>query len=166
MAEAFAADEQTARDGTLRTYYHVHALHARGRDVVTASAVRSGSDTQAIPRTLHAANVVTSVRTGTQYGLGELVTSWTVRHVHPEVTMPAVYAGAVRPSSQRLRWTRMLYGAYAEDAFGVRGPSCARSSAWPRWGSRSRRPPRCGTRRTGSSRAVIRWPCCGRRCAG
>jgi hypothetical protein len=51
MAEAFATDEQTARDGTLRTYYHVHGerRHLRAhRDAVRAG--RAGHQLDGAPR--------------------------------------------------------------------------------------------------------------------
>lgn len=95
--EPFVVDEQTRRDGTFVPFYTTDALRAQDFDVITASANRCDGDTQGIADfSLHLPNCFYSARKGLDNGLGNLVTSWAVRHVHPEVcqfgTFAAVYA--------------------------------------------------------------------------
>ncbi len=91
----FAVDAQTRRDGTFRPFYCTDALRAAGFDVITAPAARCAGDMAGIGfQSLHMPNCFFGTQKG-QAGFGALVTSWAVRHNHPEVGLPAAYAGAL-----------------------------------------------------------------------
>jgi len=87
-------DEQTRRDATFPAFGTTDALRAMGFDVLTASANKCSGDTAGVPlNSMHAPNVFHSARKGCRDGLGNLVTSWAVRHNHPETNLAATYAG-------------------------------------------------------------------------
>ena len=82
----YAADAQTELDGSFRAFYAVDALCDTGLDVITASASRKYGDTVALPTyTIAMPNCYFSALKGVADGRGNLVTSWAVRHNHPEL---------------------------------------------------------------------------------
>jgi hypothetical protein len=133
--EPHYVDEQTRRDGSLRAFGSVDALRAMGFDVITASAARCyGASMGAPANHIHLPNVFYSARKGFERGLGHCVTSWAVRHAHPETALPAFFAAP---------WAKKVSGAFDLDAlacaftrdhFGVEIPEMAEAirltSAW------------------------------------
>jgi hypothetical protein len=89
---AHAVDARTEKDGSFKAFFHADALRAMGFEVITASANKSAGDTTGIPKnSRHLPNVFYSTRKGTEDGLGHLVTSWAVRHNHPEAGMVGAF---------------------------------------------------------------------------
>lgn len=116
-------DEQTRRDGTFRGFGYTDALKAMGFDVITAPANRSYSDMIGIPNyPRHLPNCFFAARKA-RGGYGVTVTSWAVRHNHPETTVLSTYA-AVRalrddapfnPAALGRDFARDFYGAECGD---------------------------------------------------
>lgn len=93
--ERYAVDRQTRRDGTFRLFYCTDALRAAGFGVITAPANRCAGDMAGVGRlTMHVPNCFFGAQKGST-GLGTLVTSWAVRHNHPEVDLPSTYAASL-----------------------------------------------------------------------
>lgn len=91
----FAIDRQTRRDGTFRLFYCTDALRAAGFDVITAPANRCAGDMTGVGNhTRHAPNCFFGAQKG-MGGSGALVTSWAVRHNHPETNLPSTFAAAI-----------------------------------------------------------------------
>jgi len=91
----YAADKQTGKNGSFRAFYCTDALLDNGFTVLTAPANRCGGDLVGIPiSSRHVPNCYYFARKGMRAGAGTLVTSWAVRHNHPEVDLPATYAAA------------------------------------------------------------------------
>ena len=105
-----AVDERTPGEGTFRPFHCVDALLDEGFDVITASAARSGGDMTGTPaHAKHLPNCFYSARKGVNSALGNLVTSWAVRHNHPELSLPGAFAAAHALRAE---------GAFDADAFG------------------------------------------------
>ena len=122
----FAIDEQTGRDGTFRGFYCTDALRDGGFDVIVAPATRCYGDTMGIPyNTVHLPNCFAAARKGRQAGLGACVTSWAVRHSHPEVNLPGAFAAAQAfAGGQRFDRTALLR-TYTERHYGAAMPEFA-----------------------------------------
>lgn len=117
--EPFAVDQQTRRDGTFNALYCTAALRARGLNVLTASANRCAGDQTGIPDlTRHVPNCYWLARKGMEEADGHLVTSWAIRHNHPETNLSATYAavqGARRVPGEsqaavHAAWTKAVFG--------------------------------------------------------
>ncbi|MDD5483447.1 MAG: family 20 glycosylhydrolase [Kiritimatiellae bacterium] len=117
----YALDRQTRRDKTFRAFYCADALHAKGFTVLTAPASRCAGDLIGIPlSSRHIPNCYYVARRGVRGGKGTLVTSWAVRHNHPETNLPAAYAavwGLKRKGDfdQRAFWKDYTAGMYGVD---------------------------------------------------
>jgi hypothetical protein len=91
----FAVDDQTERDGTFPAYYCTDFLRTKGFDVLTASANKSAGDMAGVPfHEIHLPNCYVGASKGVRDAGGFLVTSWAVRHNHPELGLPGVYAAS------------------------------------------------------------------------
>lgn len=91
----YAADKQTLRDGSFRAFYCTDALVDKKFKVWAAPTNRCSGDLIGIPlSSRHVPNCYYFARKGVHYGAGALVTSWAVRHNHPEVDLPGTYAAA------------------------------------------------------------------------
>jgi hypothetical protein len=117
----FAEDDHTQRDGTFPAYYCTDFLRAKGFDVLTASANKSFGDMAGVPfHEVHLPNCYVGAEKGTGVADGFLVTSWAVRHSHPELGLPGVYA-AFRGASERQSFDRAaLLDRFTQDFFGMR----------------------------------------------
>jgi len=119
----YAVDKQTGRDGSFRAFYCTDALLDNGFTVMTAPANRCMDDLVGIPlSSRHVPNCYHFARKGIHAGAGTLVTSWAVRHNHPEVDLPATYAAAwglkrKGPFDQAEFWK-----SYTADMYGVELP--------------------------------------------
>ncbi len=120
----YAIDRQTARDKTFRAFYCTDALIDKGFTVLTAPANRSAGDLIGIPiSTRHASNCFYFARKGVRDGAGTVVTSWAVRHNHPEIGWPATYAatwglrrkGPFVPAEFWKAYTAAMYGVAFPD---------------------------------------------------
>ena len=101
MLDGYAVDEQTHRDGTFPTFYYLDVLADMGFDVVACPANRCSGDTVGIADvTRHVPNGYRYAYKGARRGLGTLMTSWAIRHGHPETTWPSTYAAARAMDSQ------------------------------------------------------------------
>ncbi len=118
--EPYAVDEETHRSGTFRPFYCTDVLKDHGFQTLTAGANRSGGDMVGIPQhSVHLPNAFGAARHGTTRGDGHLVTSWSVRHCHPETTHPATFAASLAVRT-RDPWDReAALRAFAEDFFGA-----------------------------------------------
>jgi hypothetical protein len=124
--ERFAVDDQTRRDGTFRQFYATDALRSAGLEVITASASRSCGDAVGVPdHDLHLPNCFHSARKGLGDGCGHLVTSWAVRHNHPELGHFAAFAAARAGSSGAAFDQRALGEAFTRDFYGAAIPEFA-----------------------------------------
>lgn len=120
---AFAVDAQTRKDGTFPAFYCTTALQALGLDVVTASANRSAGDQSGIPlATRHTPNCYWSAKMGLSAASGNIVTSWAVRHNHPETNLASTYAAALAARGKPGDKVEIAYSAWAESVFGVAMP--------------------------------------------
>ena len=123
--EKFAVDGQTRKDGTFAQFYGTDALLAAGLDVITASANRSCGDMTGISdHDLHLSNCFHSARKGLQSASGHLVTSWAVRHNHPEVTHPSTFATAYA-LSHGVFDARAIYETFTRDFYDKAMPEFA-----------------------------------------
>lgn len=122
--ESHAVDERTPRDGTFRMFYCTNALRAMGFDVLTAPSNRFSCVKTGIPlHETHMANCFLSVRKALTAGLGTLVTSWAVRHTHPEVLGPAIYAASQAVRNSVDYDFEALCRSYTADYYGVESPA-------------------------------------------
>ena len=82
--------------GRFTGFYCTDALRGHGvTDVLVAPANSCGGDLNGIPRNhIHIPNCWYGARKGLEDGSGFLVTSWSVRHVHPEVRQLGTFAAA------------------------------------------------------------------------
>jgi len=117
--EVYCVDAQTKRDGTFRPFYCTDALRDAGFDVLTASASRAGGDMAGTPRyDWHMPNCYYSARKGCDDAMGNLVTSWAVRHNHPELSLPGAYAASLAVAEQRPFDHTVVGAAFAGDHYG------------------------------------------------
>lgn len=125
--ERFAIDERTRRDGTFDQFYCMEMLRTIGLDAVTASATRSAGDTAGVPRLQggHLPNCFCLARGGMRTGIGNIVTSWAVRHNHPELGLPAAFAAAYALSHDDEFDAVHVLAAFTEDFFGRSMPEFA-----------------------------------------
>lgn len=88
----YAQDEA----GRFRPFYCTDALLGHGvRNVLVAPANSCGGDMVGTPRNdVHIPNCWHATRKGMTDGQGVLVTSWSVRHVHPEARILGTFAAA------------------------------------------------------------------------
>ena len=121
--EPYLIDAQTRREGTFHPFFYTDALRGHGFDVMTASSCRCLGDMPGIPNySMHLPNCFHSARKGLYDGLGNTVTSWAVRRVHPEVTMLAVYAAAYARQHALPFDAAMIGRAFCRDFYGVDRP--------------------------------------------
>jgi len=124
--ERFAVDGETRRDGSFRQFYGADALRAAGLEVITASASRSCGDAVGVPdHDLHLPNCFHSARKGLGDGRGHLVTSWAVRHNHPELGHFAAFAAARAGASGAAFDERALGEAFTREFYGAAMPEFA-----------------------------------------
>jgi len=124
--ERYAVDGQTRRDGTFPQFYATDALRGAGLEVITASASRSCGDAVGVPDAeMHMPNCFHSARKGLGAGAGHLVTSWAVRHNHPELGLPVAFAAALAASTGGDFDERGLYEAFTRDFYGAAIPEFA-----------------------------------------
>jgi hypothetical protein len=124
--ERFAVDEQTTRDGSFVGFYCAHALADAGFDLLTASAARSHGSSVALPRYgICLPNCFHSARVGRAKGLGTIVTSWAVRHNHPELNLPAAFAAASALRADEAFDFDAIVRAFGREWFGVDAPELA-----------------------------------------
>jgi len=122
----YASDERTRTDGTFRQFYCTDALLDMGFGVLTASANRSYGDTVGIPaHAVHLPNCYYSARKGMTAGMGNLVTSWAVRHCHPETCLLGGFAAAHALGTLEAFDAEALGRAFTADFFGVEMPEFA-----------------------------------------
>ncbi len=139
LAQRFAVDDRTARDGTFRAFYHTDALGDFGFDTLTGSASRSAGDHVAMPRIGHIENIHHNARKGLSDGAGTIVTSWAVRHPHPELALasvPAAFLGTPDREAVVRRYTRDAFGAELPElaeAWALLTPPVPFSEAWTLW---------------------------------
>lgn len=127
--EPYCVDERTRRDGTFRGFYCADALRGMGFDVITASANRCYGDMTGVPRNeQHLPNCFLSARKGFQTGMGNLVTSWAVRHNHPEVDQAGTFAAARALRSQEPFDADAVYRTFTADFFGTETPEFAEAA--------------------------------------
>ena len=121
--ERYAVDEQTPRDGTFRQFYCTDALREMGFDVITASANRSYGDMVGVPfNERHLPNGFYFARKGFAAGMGNLVTSWAVRHNHPETDMPGTFAAVVATQGESDFDAAGIYRRFTTEHYGVEMP--------------------------------------------
>ena len=124
----YAVDSQTHADGAFRQFYATDALRDAGFDVITASANRSCGDMKGIPQHgVHLPNCFHFVRKGMRCGCGHLVTSWAVRHNHPEVCWPATFAAVHTLSHNEAFSADSIYEAFTREFYGDVMPEFARA---------------------------------------
>jgi hypothetical protein len=120
-----AVDRRTRRDGTFRLFYCTDALRAAGFDVITAPANRCAGDMTGVShQSLHIANSFFGAQKGLG-GLGALVTSWAVRHNHPEVTLPATFAASLGARPGAAFDPNSILGEFCRAFHGVEMPEFA-----------------------------------------
>lgn len=116
----YAVDKQTGRDGSLRSFYCTDVLVDKRFTVLTAPTNRCGGDMVGIPATSqHVLNCYYFARKGIQDGAGMLVTSWAVRHNHPEVDLPGSYAATWGLKRKRVFDQAEFWKAYTADMYGA-----------------------------------------------
>ncbi|MEI6492901.1 MAG: family 20 glycosylhydrolase [Verrucomicrobiota bacterium] len=124
----FAEDAQTRRDGSFRGFFCTDALRAHGFGVVTASANRSAGDQMGVPDFgRHHANCFWSARKGLSEGAGHIVTSWAVRHNHPETGHPATFAAILAARGMEGFDSGAICREWAIETFGVALPDFAQA---------------------------------------
>jgi hypothetical protein len=117
--ETYCVDAQTRQDGTFRPFYCTDALRDAGFDVLTASASRAGGDMSGTPRyDWHMPNCYYSARKGSSDAMGNLVTSWALRHNHPELSLPGAYAVSLAVAEQRPFDRDRVGAAFAAEHYG------------------------------------------------
>jgi hypothetical protein len=119
----YAVDKQTGRDNSLCAFYCTDALIDRGFTVLTAPANRCAGDLVGIPiSSRHVPNCYYFARKGIQDGAGMLVTSWAVRHNHPETDLPATYAATWGLKRKGTFDQAEFWKAYTADMYGAELP--------------------------------------------
>ena len=117
--ESYAVDSQTHRDGSFRTFFYTDALADRGFEVLTAPASRCAGDMYGVGHlAMHMPNCFYFTRKGFETGSGTLVTSWAVRHTHPEICQLASYAASLAVDPQRSYSFDEIADAYTEAYYG------------------------------------------------
>ena len=121
--ERFAVDERTRRDGTFRPFYCTDALIDMGFDVLTAPATRCSGDMYGVGnQAMHVPNSFYFARKGMTDARGTLVTSWTVRHTHPEVCDFGTYAAVHGIRTEGAFDVDAVGQAYTKEFFGAEMP--------------------------------------------
>ena len=121
--EKYAVDKQTTQDGTFKQFYVTDALLDAGLEVITASANRSCNDMMGVPdHQSHLPNCFISARKGMIEGKGNLVTSWAVRHNHPELGHPATFAASYSLLHKEEFNPQVIYDEFTRDFYGVALP--------------------------------------------
>jgi hypothetical protein len=124
--ERYVVDDRTRRDGTFRGFYCTDALRDMGFDVLVAPATRCYGDTMGAPSSsVHLPNCFAGARKGRDAGLGSCVTSWTVRHSHPEANLPGAFAAAQGFSGKGTFEMKALAKDYTKRHFGAATPGFA-----------------------------------------
>lgn len=122
----YALDDQSRKDGLLNAFYCTDALLAKGFKVLTAPANRCSGDLVGIPiSSRHVPNCFYFSRKGMRVGAGTLVTSWAVRHNHPEVDLPGTYAAAWGLEKKGDFHSDEFWKAYTAEMYGVELPGFA-----------------------------------------
>lgn len=119
--DRFAIDEHTAQDGSMRGFFYFDVLCDAGFESLTCSASRSHGDNVGVPNhAVHIPNAFHSARkaASTERALGHLVTSWAVRHNHPETTLPAVFAAALAVQNAEPFCHEKVIRAFTKQTFG------------------------------------------------
>jgi hypothetical protein len=125
----YAVDERTSRDGTFRSLFYAEALREAGFEVLTASAARSMGDMVGTPANeIHWPNAFYSARTGAARAGGNLVTSWAVRHNHPELSLPVAFGAAQSVEDETAFDAAALGRAFTRERYGVEMPEFTRAA--------------------------------------
>ena len=121
--EKYVVDDRTRRDGTFVGFYCTDALLGSGFDVVTAPANRCAGDMAGTPRsTMHWPNCFYFARKGMARGIGTLVTSWTVRHNHPDLCLAGTFAASQGVRMADAFDAEALGRAFTKEMYGVEFP--------------------------------------------
>lgn len=121
--ERYAVDDQTRKDSSFRAFYCMDALKDKGFEAFLAPATRSHGDTLAFPEyAVHDPNCFYAARKGMKEGLGCCVTSWAVRHSHPELNLVSAFAAAQALREDADFSASALAEAYSWERYGVRLP--------------------------------------------
>jgi hypothetical protein len=127
--EPFAVDAQTRKDGTFAAFYCTDAMKARGLEVITASANRCAGDQIGMPMfSRHVPNCYWSAWKGLREASGNLVTSWAVRHNHPETDLPATLAAVLAARGRPGDTVETSLAAWTESVFGAALPGFAEAA--------------------------------------
>jgi len=131
LLDRFAVDNHTRQDGTLRGFFYFDVLADRGFEVMTCSAARCYGDNVGVAdHGVHMPNAFHSARKAatSERGIGNLVTSWAVRHDHPETTWPAVFAAAAALRQEQPFDREKLIRAFTKDFFGRELPELSEAA--------------------------------------
>jgi hypothetical protein len=126
LLEPFAVDAQTRRDGTFNALYCTDALRAHGLAVLTASANRCAGDQIGTPVvSRHVPNCYCLARKGLEDAEGTLVTSWAIRHNHPETNLSATFAAVLAARGKPGATLALAHEAWTAAVFGLPLPEFA-----------------------------------------
>ncbi len=96
------------------------AIMAAGLEVVTASANRCSGDQTGTPKvSRHVPNCHCLARKGLEEASGTLVTSWAIRHNHPETNMSATFAAVLASRGLADDTVEAAHEAWTNEVFGV-----------------------------------------------
>lgn len=125
LLQKYAVDERTGEDATFRGFFYADALADMGFDVITASANRCWGDSTGTPYTeLHLPNVFYSARKGKVH-FGNTVTSWALRHNHPETHWPVNAVAAMAWRTDQPFNMQELLNQFCLEHYGVDEPGYA-----------------------------------------
>lgn len=129
VLEPYAVDTQTHRDGSFNAFYCTDALRGQGLAVLTASANRCAGDQTGTPVvTRHVPNCYWLARKGLQDADGTLVTSWAIRHNHPETNLSATYAAVLAARGKPGDTVALAHEQWTAAVFGRSFPGFARAA--------------------------------------
>lgn len=113
-------------DGDSPSLLKTEEMKAAGLDVVTASANRCAGDQTGVPKvSRHVPNCHCLARKGIEEASGTLVTSWAIRHNHPETNMSATFAAVLASRGLPGDTVEAAHDAWTEEVFGAAMPAFA-----------------------------------------
>lgn len=115
----YTLHDHSLKERTFKGFYCSDVLKDKGYATITASGNRSVKDSVAAPALFHHDNIYYSTLKGIQDGEGTMVTSWAVRHVHPELTFSGSYSLLAAASGNKGEWRERIDN-YTLDEFGIK----------------------------------------------
>lgn len=126
LLERYAVDERTMSDGSFVGFPYAKAIRDMGFDVILAPATRCFGDSLGIPlNSAHLGNCLAAAVKGGESCLGTCVTSWAVRHSHPEVNLPGAFASALGSRKKASYEAQAFAAEFTKDFYGLCMPEFA-----------------------------------------